>query len=153
MHYTYSICSFFCMVSHLINSILSQLFQKSQRSKCFHPEHLLRSTTQPINDRFGCYEFRGGKKNNPATIQRHAPAYAHPKSQTFTWHLHTKSASVANKSTTFPLPSSPHCAPSTTVTLFPTSLRDRFCPTAAGWFWFLWSLADQVSDMMAVAVV
>lgn len=34
-----------------------------------------------------------------------------------TWHRHTRSASVANISTTFPFPSSPHWAPSTTVTL------------------------------------
>lgn len=42
-----------------------------------------------------------------------------------TWHLHTMSASMASKSTTFPLPSSPHCAPSTTVTLFCGSLGTR----------------------------
>lgn len=34
-----------------------------------------------------------------------------------TWHRHTRSASVANISTTFPFPSSPHWAPNTTVTL------------------------------------
>lgn len=34
-----------------------------------------------------------------------------------TWHLQTTSASAASMSTTFPLPSSPHCAPRTTVTL------------------------------------
>lgn len=37
-----------------------------------------------------------------------------------TWHLQTISASWASRSTTFPFPSSPHCAPSTTVTLLPT---------------------------------
>lgn len=36
-----------------------------------------------------------------------------------TWHLHTMSASCASRSTTFPFPSSPHWAPSTTVTLLP----------------------------------
>jgi hypothetical protein len=36
-----------------------------------------------------------------------------------TWQRHTMSASCASRSTTFPLPSSPHCAPSTTVTRFP----------------------------------
>lgn len=36
----------------------------------------------------------------------------------YTWHLQTMSASIANRSTTFPFPSSPHWAPSTTVTLF-----------------------------------
>lgn len=35
------------------------------------------------------------------------------------------SASMASKSTTFPLPSSPHCAPNTTVTLFCGSLGTR----------------------------
>ncbi len=35
-----------------------------------------------------------------------------------TWHLHTMSASIAKRSTTFPFPSSPHWAPNTTVTLF-----------------------------------
>lgn len=35
------------------------------------------------------------------------------------------SASMASKSTTFPLPSSPHCAPSTTVTLFCGSFGTR----------------------------
>ncbi len=34
-----------------------------------------------------------------------------------TWHLHTMSASIAKRSTTFPFPSSPHWAPNTTVTL------------------------------------
>lgn len=34
-----------------------------------------------------------------------------------TWQRHTTSTSVAIISTTFPLPSSPHCAPRTTVTL------------------------------------
>lgn len=34
---------------------------------------------------------------------------------THTWHLQTMSASIASMSTTFPLPSSPHCAPRTTV--------------------------------------
>lgn len=36
-----------------------------------------------------------------------------------TWQRQTMSASWASRSTTFPLPSSPHCAPSTTVTRFP----------------------------------
>lgn len=36
-----------------------------------------------------------------------------------TWHLQTMSASCASRSTTLPLPSSPHWAPSTTVTLLP----------------------------------
>lgn len=34
-----------------------------------------------------------------------------------TWHRHTISEFKANRSTTFPFPSSPHCAPKTTVTL------------------------------------
>lgn len=76
----------------------------------------------------------------------HSPHQIH----TFTWHLQTMSASVASKSTTFPFPSSPHCAPSTTVTLFPASLRGRFCPVAAGWFAFFWSFPDQLSDMMVL---
>lgn len=42
-----------------------------------------------------------------------------------TWHLHTMSASIARRSTTFPFPSSPHWAPNTTVTLFWGSRRIR----------------------------
>lgn len=104
-----------------------------------------------------CREVMNSQQKKKEDIQRgykDAPVNAQPKSriQTFTWHLQTTSASVANKSTTFPLPSSPHCAPSTTVTLFPVSPRERFCPVAAGWLMFLWSLADQVRDMMAVAL-
>lgn len=46
--------------------------------------------------------------------------------QHLTWHLHTTSDDPASMSTTFPLPSSPHCAPSTTVTLFLMSFFGRF---------------------------
>lgn len=64
-----------------------------------------------------------------------------------TWHRHTMSDSVASRSTTLPLPSSPHCAPSTTVTLLPPgSLRARFSPPAAGWP--LRSLDARVPDML-----
>lgn len=64
-----------------------------------------------------------------------------------TWHRHTISDSVASRSTTLPLPSSPHCAPSTTVTLLPPgSLRARFSPPAAGWP--LRSLDARVPDML-----
>lgn len=44
-----------------------------------------------------------------------------------TWHLQTTSASIANMSTAFPLPSSPHCAPRTTVTFDMGLLIDVRC--------------------------
>lgn len=65
-----------------------------------------------------------------------------------TWHRHTTSDSVANRSTTLPLPSSPHCAPSTTVTLLPPgSLRARLSPPPPGWL--VRSLDARVPDMVA----
>lgn len=63
-----------------------------------------------------------------------------------TWHRHTMSDSVASRSTTLPLPSSPHCAPNTTVTLLPPgSLRARLSPPPG---WLLRSLDARVPDMM-----
>lgn len=65
-----------------------------------------------------------------------------------TWQRHTMSDSVASRSTTFPLPSSPHCAPSTTVTLLPPgSLRARFSPPPAPG-WLVRSLDARVPDMV-----
>lgn len=61
---------------------------------------------------------------------RHAARFEHgTRRQTQrnrTWHLQTTSASIASMSTTFPLPSSPHCAPRTTVTFDTVDVRCFF---------------------------
>lgn len=67
-----------------------------------------------------------------------------------TWKRLMMSASVASRSTTLPLPSSPHCAPSTTVTREPVVAasccsRPRLTPPAAGGR----SLEARVPDMLA----
>lgn len=67
-----------------------------------------------------------------------------------TWKRLMMSASVASRSTTLPLPSSPHCAPSTTVTREPVVAasccsRPRLTPPAAGGR----SLEARVPDMPA----
>lgn len=65
-----------------------------------------------------------------------------------TWQRLMMSASVASRSTTLPLPSSPHCAPSTTVTREPVAAasccsRPRLTPPAPGGR----SLEARVADM------
>lgn len=66
-----------------------------------------------------------------------------------TWQRLMMSASVASRSTTLPLPSSPHCAPSTTVTREPVVAasccsRPRLTPPAPGGR----SLEARVADML-----
>lgn len=65
------------------------------------------------------------------------------------WQRLMMSASVASRSTTLPLPSSPHCAPSTTVTREPVAAasccsRPRLTPPAPGGR----SLEARVADML-----
>lgn len=71
-----------------------------------------------------------------------------------TWQRLMMSASVASRSTTLPLPSSPHCAPSTTVTREPVVAasccsRPRLTPPALGGR----SLEARVPDMLARLVL
>lgn len=88
-----------------------------------------------------------GKREPKGTQGGEAPREWQKAGPAPTWHRHTISDSVASRSTTLPLPSSPHCAPSTTVTLLPPgSLRARFSPPAAGWP--LRSLDARVPDML-----
>lgn len=66
-----------------------------------------------------------------------------------TWQRLMMSASVASRSTTLPLPSSPHCAPSTTVTREPVAAasccsRPRLTPPGPGGR----SLEARVPDML-----
>lgn len=68
----------------------------------------------PRRPRAGRREGKGRGRPQGDT-RRRRPASRAP----LTWHLQTMSASCASRSTTLPLPSSPHWAPSTTVTLLP----------------------------------
>lgn len=73
-----------------------------------------RSAPSPRRPRAGRRE-RKGRGRPQGDTRRRRPASRAP----LTWHLQTMSASCASRSTTLPLPSSPHWAPSTTVTLLP----------------------------------
>lgn len=72
-------------VSQLIKTIFCSVFPpKTQRCKCFHPEHLLHSTRPPASDRFHgelVDSQEGEKKWHSAVIQGHASANASLKSR------------------------------------------------------------------------
>ncbi len=63
---------------------------------------------------------------NSMNVQCSDQLCMYEQSKIRTAHRHTTSASVASKSTSFPLPSSPHCAPRITDTLLVGSVRRLF---------------------------